>query len=120
MPRHRSLNLKKFIDSIPEPLIEEYFKQKVEGGASFSLNTFDYDSVNKFLDTIQDEDHKEAFDYAYDFYCLFNASSKMNLKELLGHKTLTMTLRYAHLAPAHKMQAVKVLDQMSSVQKLHN
>jgi len=41
MPRHRSLNLKKFIDSIPEPLIEEYFKQKVEGGASFSLKTFD-------------------------------------------------------------------------------
>ena len=90
------------------------------------LNTFDYDSVNKFLDTIQDEDlkrsiledfthindicekmmnilikavqhygiettgeeerealamdiflhHKEAFDYAYDFYRLFNASSK--------------------------------------------
>ena len=128
MPRHRSLNLKKFIDSIPEPLIEEYFKQKVEGGASFSLKAFDYDSVNKFLDTIQDEDlkssiledfthindicekmmnilvkavqrygiettgkeerqalamdiflhHKEAFDYAYDFYCLFNASSKMS------------------------------------------
>jgi len=47
MPRHRSLNLKKFIDSIPEPLIEEYFKQKVEGGASFSLNTFD--AVIQFL-----------------------------------------------------------------------
>ena len=36
MPRHRSLNLKKFIDSIPKSLIEEYFKQKVGGGASFS------------------------------------------------------------------------------------
>jgi len=31
-----------------------------------------------------------------------------------------MTLRYAHLAPTHKMQAVKVLDHMSSAQKLHN
>ena len=30
MPRHRNLNLKKFIDSIPEPLVKEYFKQIVE------------------------------------------------------------------------------------------
>jgi len=30
--------------------------------------------------------------------------------ELLGHKTLTMTLRYAHLAPSHKVKAVVILD----------
>lgn len=33
----------------------------------------------------------------------------MTVKDLLGHKTLTMTVRYAHLAPNHKLSAINVL-----------
>ena len=35
----------------------------------------------------------------------------MTVKDLLGHKTLAMTLRYSHLAPAHKRKAVDLLDE---------
>ncbi len=35
-----------------------------------------------------------------------------SIKELLGHKTLTMTMRYAHLAPEHKRKAVNKLDEV--------
>jgi len=31
------------------------------------------------------------------------------VKTLLGHKTIQMTMRYAHLAPGHLKQAVEVL-----------
>ena len=34
----------------------------------------------------------------------------MTVKELLGHKSLKMTLRYAHVAPAHKEKAMEMLD----------
>ena len=46
------------------------------------------------------------------------------VSRLLGHKTLTMTLRYSHLAPSHMVKAVDVLDNAingkSTAQLLHN
>ncbi len=32
------------------------------------------------------------------------------VSRLLGHKSLTMTLRYAHLAPSHMVNAINILD----------
>lgn len=127
MPRHRTLNLKKFVESIPEHLLAEYFREFAGGGLP-TPQGYDYESINEFLDGLPDEDlastiredftrihdvcektmnylvralrryniettgeeathalamdiflhHKQAFEYAYDYYCLFNSSGKMS------------------------------------------
>lgn len=35
--------------------------------------------------------------------------------ELMGHETIQMTMRYAHLAPAHNLAAVEQLSPQPSV-----
>lgn len=37
----------------------------------------------------------------------------LTVKELLGHKTIEMTLRYSHLSGEHKMKAVQAIDGIS-------
>jgi site-specific recombinase XerD len=38
------------------------------------------------------------------------------IQESMGHKDIQMTLRYAHLSPAHKRLAIEVLEQRLSDQ----
>jgi site-specific recombinase XerD len=49
-------------------------------------------------------------------YCSRLVMAGVDLKtaqELMGHKTLAMTARYAHLSPGHLKTAIQKLDRVS-------
>ena len=67
---------------------------------------------------LKDAGMKAAF-RLYDFRHTFGSRSAMagvdlpTLKELMGHSTITMTMRYVHPTPEHKREAVRKLEQFN-------
>ena len=58
--------------------------------------------------------------HTYASQMVMNGVDLTTVKDLLGHKSLTMTLRYAHLAPEHKRKAVNILDKVLSNNQTEN
>jgi len=48
--------------------------------------------------------------HTFASYLVMNGVELVTVKELLGHKAIQMTLRYAHLSPLHKRSAVNTLQ----------
>ena len=51
---------------------------------------------------------------------VMNGVDIVTVKELLGHKTLAMTMRYSHPAPEHKRWAIEVLNLQSAHKSAHS
>ncbi len=48
--------------------------------------------------------------HTFASHLVMNAVDIKTVQELLGHATLTMTMRYSYLAPDHCLRAIKTLD----------
>jgi integrase len=51
---------------------------------------------------------------------LMRGGSLKDVQELLGHKTMTMTLRYAHLTQEHKKRAVNLLNGLTTQKRVRH
>ena len=54
--------------------------------------------------------------HSYASHLVMRGATMMEIKELLGHSTLDMTMRYAHLSPNARRAAVALLDVETSRQ----
>ena len=55
--------------------------------------------------------------HTFASHVLMRGGSLKDVQELLGHKTMTMTLRYAHSSQEHKKKAVNLLNGLTSPTK---
>ena len=58
--------------------------------------------------------------HTFASHFVMNGVDLKTVQELLGHKKLSMTLRYAHLSQAHKREAVKAIEKIVSEEIYHN
>jgi integrase len=49
--------------------------------------------------------------HTFASWLALRGNSLLTIKELLGHKTLAMTIRYSHLIPDHKKMAIKGIEE---------
>ena len=74
-----------------------------------------YDDVKKSFKTALKKSGIEDFTFhdlrhTFASHLVMNGVDLMTIKELLGHKDIKMTMRYAHLSPDHKRLAVQKLE----------
>jgi hypothetical protein len=79
MPKHRNLNLKKFIDSIPESLIKEYFQRTFRSRVPAPLNGFDYGTIKNVQKFIENDGSKNYRISTHPDFITYNK------KKLRGH-----------------------------------
>jgi integrase len=57
--------------------------------------------------------------HTFASHVIMRGGSLKDVQELLGHKTMTMTLRYSHLSQEHKRKAVNLLNGLTSGEECH-
>jgi len=57
--------------------------------------------------------------HSFASYFIVNGGNILTLQKILGHSDIKMTMRYAHLAPDHLLDAVK-FNPLVSTDKINN
>ena len=101
-----------------------FLENEIESGLIFpSENGRPFNNINKSwrgITTLARIEKTRFHDLRHDFASrlVMRGVDLNTVRELLGHSDISMTLRYAHLAPKVKADAVSLLDAAGSIPTL--
>jgi len=85
-----------------------FYNPQTDGRYNSIWKSFDHACKKAKIRDFHVHDCRHAFASAL----VMSGADLVTVKELLGHRDIKMTLRYAHLAPSHRSKAVEMLDQV--------
>jgi integrase len=88
--------------------------QPKEAGRVFSMRYIRTCYENAVLAAKLDDVDFHTLRHTFASWAMQRGVSLPELKELMGHSSISMTMRYAHLAPGHLRSAVSRLDGLTS------
>jgi integrase len=102
---------------------KEIFKGRPRIGRLFPRSAYDafVAAVERAKITLPDGQMTHVLRHSFASHFMINDGNILKLKDILGHKTLAMTIRYAKLAPGHLTQAIEKnpITTLESPQSLH-
>lgn len=97
--------------SLPSRMKSEYVFPSKTGKTPLNANNFINRAWNPTLTAAGLEDlHWHDLRHTFASRLVMAGVDLRTVQELMGHKTITMTLRYAHLSPTHQREAVQRLN----------
>ncbi|WP_261843488.1 phage integrase [Aliamphritea ceti] len=92
---------------ISQDLEKEILKRTEDKLFGFSLSAFNR-ALEKTSIELPKGQASHVLRHTFASHFMMNGGNILTLQKILGHSTITMTMRYAHLAPDHLQDAVKL------------